>query len=124
MSLYNDKVKDYKESYSKLTPQNLIEIIYFPIFAILFFVFEFKIKSTIANQEFANNIQFAFIPFLIGLIHILACNVLAFLYNLQRIITPFIFPQIVTPKSLKIIGGVIVTASILFGILQYIKRYS
>ena len=124
MSLYENQVKKYEDSNFKIKPGKFLEILYLPIFAILFFIFEFKIKANFINEEIADKIEFACIAFLIGLIHFFASNVLSYLYNLQRIITPFLFPPIATPKRLKIIGGSITIISIFFGFFVLISGHN
>lgn len=120
MSSDNNDIKSSEENMAPLARKHLIELIYLPIVAVLFFLFEFKIKSIISDHKFADRIGFAFIAFLIGILHLLSSNILSYMYNLQRIITPFLFPPIATSKRVKILGCIIVLASIvMFVFIDY-----
>ncbi len=113
MSIYEKIVKDFEKYGSKLTLVQLYEIIYFPIFAILFFIFEFQIIHLNGLQEIFQKYEFQFIFSFFGLFHILASNILAYLYNLQRTTLFIRFLPMSTPKRLRIFGCLLIIASLL-----------
>ncbi len=95
--------------------KDLKEIYYIIVVAILFFIFEFKFKRYFNDEKKLLNAEFYTALLLFGLLHILASNILTYLYNLRTVMMPFLKPPIIsiTPRKLKILGGALMIASIL-----------
>lgn len=80
------------------------EFLYFPILFVLLLIF--KLFNTRSINEY-------FIPYMfiaLGVVHIFASNILAYLYNLSYV--ALLIPLRVKPWFIKIIGGILILNSI------------
>lgn len=102
--------------------KRLVEIIYIPIFILLFIVFELKAKHVFLNNAIDESIQPGIIAILFGLLHILASNILSYLYNLQRIIIPFRVVPLATSRRLKFLGGIITVVGVVISIVAILSH--
>ena len=100
----------------EINKKTLLELLWFPVFGLIWLFFELKIKHVITEKVYLEKIEFFIGWATFGLLHILASNILSFLYNLNRYIIPF--SPLVTPKRLKILGGIIVAGSVILYFLQ------
>jgi hypothetical protein len=100
--------------------KRLLEIIYFPIFIMVFFAFQLKIKPEFADKELAETTEFVVIAVTFGLLHILASNILSYLYNLQRCIMPLRLVPLATSKRLKVLGSLTIVIGIALGIARIV----
>ena len=101
----------YQEILSEIQRKHLFELTYILAILVTFLAVQF-----VAGKNVPGVIQIFTLPFAFGLIHILASNILSFLYNLNWVIFPFA-PK-VTPRLLKIIGSLI----LVIGIVKALKQ--
>jgi len=94
---------DFEISFDR---RDLFEILQLILFAtLIIFLRWLLLPSLIKEKEIPINGLTA--GFLIGTIHFFANNLLSKLYNLERIMCPFKFIPIITPKSVRMIGIII-----------------
>lgn len=117
MTKNGEKAKRDIDSFLQFPQKGIIEIVYIFLFIIFFILWEYKIKLMFQNPDVIENIEFSLILFLIGLLHLVSSNILSYLYNLQYIIMPFFFVPLASPKKLKLIGCIIILASITIGLI-------
>ncbi len=110
--------KKSKQNFDLLTfPQKgIIEFIYFPIAILIYLIY--KTKKVVINDSLDGENEIYIILSLVALLHILASNVLSYLYNLQYAILPFNFAPRATPKRLKIIGIIVMVICVLKGVKE------
>lgn len=118
MSLYKKILEDYEKGETRLSGKFFFEIVYFPVFGISFLLLEFGIIKLNGLEKFYQEYELTILFFFLGLFHVLASNVLSFLYNLQRITPFFLFLPIATPRGLKLFGCTIIVVSFLFGVFR------
>ncbi|MEW6078739.1 MAG: hypothetical protein AB1724_13065 [Thermodesulfobacteriota bacterium] len=85
---------------SGLKPKHWYELIYIIIFAVLFIATQFGFVLNIPGEYHG-----AVAVFIFGALHIVASNILAFMYNLNWVIFPWAFK--VNATFLKILGAII-----------------
>jgi hypothetical protein len=95
----------------EITKKDLLELLYFPLLAVLYFCLWYKTQY-ISDANLRERIILMSDLFLFGMLHILASNILSFLYNLSKEI-PYLgrLAPTATPKRLKIIGSILVAIS-------------
>ena len=100
-------------NFSDIERKELFELLYLPVAFILILVLEFKIIPEMRNTHHPFASKIAFIAFLsiFGVTHILARNILSYLYNMQKAVVPFA-PR-ATPKINVIIGSVCLMVSVI-----------
>jgi hypothetical protein len=114
---------DDKES--KLPKRHFKELLYVPIFLIFFFLFEFKLKqSIVAAAALQEEVEVLFVFTILGLFHVVASNVLAFLYNLRTLMLPFSKrPRIeITARNIKALGIILVFISVIGWFVIFSKK--
>jgi len=101
-----------------------LELFWFPVIGAVWLLLHLNIENIVGNKAHLEQIEFLVGWIMFGLVHVLASNILSFLYNLQRRIMPFSFlkPPLATPKRLKILGGIIMAVSVILMIVAMLKR--
>ncbi len=107
---HNDNEKYFTFKYIK-------ELICSFVIISLFLFYTFFFKEKIENKQLAENLDLVFFLFSIGVVHILASNVLSFVYNQQRLVSPLAMRA--TPGKLKIVGAIVC----LFGFLIFLVKF-
>ena len=97
----------------KMQKKHLWELLYIPIFFTLFFVIKSKLKQRVVTIEEFKKIEIVLFFSLLGLFHILASNILSFLYNLRTFIFPFFKRPLleINARNIKIIGAILIIIS-------------
>ena len=95
----------------EITKRDLLELLFFPLLAVLYFCVWYKTQY-ISDTNLRERIISMSEWFFFGMLHILASNILSFLYNLSKEI-PYLgrLGPTATPKRLKIIGSISVIIS-------------
>jgi hypothetical protein len=103
----------------EITKREYLELLYFPLFILLFFWIQHKIE-VISDTNLREKILSMTESFLFGTFHLLASNSLSFLYNLPKAIPFFgkISPT-ATPKKVKVIGSIFVMISLIHFIATF-----
>jgi hypothetical protein len=101
----------YLQVLSEFQRKHLFELFYIPAILVAFLV-----VGLIAGKNVHENFHILTIPFAFGLVHILAGNILSFMYNLNWVIFPFA-PK-ATPKMLKFISGLVLVITVVSALIK------
>lgn len=102
------------QEFRELSRSELLEFLYFPVFFALFFLLQYYVIEVIPENKYADRLESFGGVALFGLLHVLASNILSFLYNLQGYVMPIRALRMprATSKFLKLLGGGLLAFSV------------
>jgi len=112
------------DDFRELTKKDYLQLCYLLLLAIPTIWIEVKIDGLVVDEPSWEIIQIIFFLSAFGLMHIVSCDALSYLYNLNRLILPSFLKNIYpvwTAKHLKIVGAVFLTGSLILIFLNWSK---